>query len=261
MKTALLLITTIASIHLAKAEEWQKHWAVTGKPELHVSAGDASVVVEPGTSNDAIDATVTTRGWSIGASGVRITEHQNGNRIELDIKLPDTHFSWGGNRSIRVEVHVPRELTADIHTGDGSIKISDLTGSIRADTGDGSIQADHLDGALDAHSGDGSVHVSGRFDNLQLHTQDGSVELTVLKGSQVNSDWRVQTGDGSVHVLLPQELSANLELHTGDGHISMDMPLTVTSVKTEHGIQGKLNGGGALLLVRTGDGSISLGAS
>jgi DUF4097 and DUF4098 domain-containing protein YvlB len=260
MKTTLILLASLAAWQSANAEEWQKHWNVSGKPELHVSAGDASVIVEPG-GNDSIDATVTTRGWSIGDSGVRITEHQNGNRVDLDIKLPQTHFSWGGNRSIRVEVHVPRALMAEIHTGDGSIQLHDLAGSIRADTGDGSIDAQQLDGALDAHTGDGSVHVSGRFDNLQLHTQDGSVQLTVMKGSRVNADWRVQTGDGSVQLRLPQELNANLELHTGDGHIHMDLPLTVTSVKSEHGVQGKLNGGGALLLVRTGDGSISISAT
>jgi len=259
MKTVIILLAGLAALQSAKAEEWQKHWSVSGKPELHVSAGDASVVIQPG-GNDSIDAVVTTRGWSIGDSGVRIIEHQNGNRVDLDVKLPQTHFSWGGNRSIRVEVRVPHELMADIHTGDGSIKLVDLAGSVRADTGDGSIEADRLDGALDAHTGDGSVHVSGRFDNLQLHTQDGSVDLSVLKGSHVNADWRVQTGDGSVRLRLPQELSANLELHTGDGHISMDLPLSVTSMKSEHGIQGKLNGGGALLLVRTGDGSISVSA-
>lgn len=260
MRTGIILLAGLAALHVAKAEEWQKHWNVSGKPELHVSAGDAAVIVEPG-GNDAIDATVTTRGWSIGDSGVRITEHQNGNRVELDVRVPQTHFSWGGNRSIRVEVRVPHELMADIHTGDGSIKIRDLAGSVRADTGDGSIEVENLDGSLDAHSGDGRVHVSGRFDNLQLHTQDGSVELNVMKGSHVNADWRVQTGDGSVQVRIPQELSANLELHTGDGHISLDLPLTVTGIKSDHGIQGKLNGGGALFLVRTGDGSISVGAS
>lgn len=259
MKTAIILAIGLAAFQTAKAEEWHKHWSVSGKPELHVSAGDASVIVQAG-GNDAIDATVTTRGWSIGDGGVRITEHQNGNRVEIDIKLPETHFSWG-NKSLRVEVQVPRDLLADIHTGDGSIKLQDLAGEIRADTGDGSIEASHLDGSLDAHTGDGNVHISGRFDNLKLHTQDGSVTLDVLKGSQVNADWRVQTGDGSVSMRLPTNLNANLELHTGDGRIQMNLPLTVTGVQSEHGIQGKLNAGGPLVLVRTGDGSISVGAS
>jgi DUF4097 and DUF4098 domain-containing protein YvlB len=261
MKTAIFLLAAVAAFHgtSAKAEEWHKRWSVNGKPELHVSAGDAAVEIEAGTS-DNIDATVTTRGWSIGDDGVRIIEHQNGNRVDLDIKLPETHFSWG-NRSLRVVVQVPHELMADVHTGDGSIKLRDLAGTVRADTGDGSIDANRLDGNLDVHTGDGSVHVSGRFDNLKLHTQDGSVDLNVLKGSRVTSDWRVQTGDGSVQVRLPRDLDANVEMHTGDGHISLGLPLTVTGVQTEHGIQGKLNSGGALVLVRTGDGSISMGAS
>lgn len=243
----------------AKADEWHKHWSVTGKPELHVSAGDAAVEVASG-SSDGIDATVTTRGWSIGDNGVRIIEHQNGNRVEIDIKLPETHFSWG-NKSLKLEVRVPRELMAEIHTGDGSVKLRDLAGSIRADTGDGSITASHMDGSLDAHTGDGSVNIAGRFENLKLQTQDGSVSLEVMEGSKVNSDWRVQTGDGSVSLHLPKDLSANLELHTGDGHISLDVPLTVTGMQSQHAVQGKLNGGGSLFLVRTGDGSISVGAS
>ncbi len=255
LATGLLLVQCVG----AKADEWHKHWTVTGKPELHVSAGDAAVEVEAG-ANDEIDATVTTRGWSIGDSGVRVIEHQNGNRVEIDIKLPETHFSWG-NRSLKLEVRVPHELMADIHTGDGSVKLRDLAGAIRADTGDGSITASHMDGSLDAHTGDGSVSIGGRFENLKLQTQDGSVTLEVMKGSRVNNDWRVQTGDGSVSLRLPKDLNANLELHTGDGRISLDMPLTVTGMQSEHAIQGKLNGGGMLFLVRTGDGSISVGAS
>ena len=140
MKTAIILAVGLAAFQgaEAKAEEWHKQWTVSGKPELHISAGDASVEIEAG-SSDSIDATVTTRGWSIGDSGVRIVEHQNGNRVEIDVKLPETHFSWG-NKSLRIEVKVPHELLADIHTGDGSITLHDLAGSIRADTGDGSIR-------------------------------------------------------------------------------------------------------------------------
>ena len=256
MKTTIFLISILSAWQAANAEEWQKHWSVSGQPEIHISAGDAAVIVDAGSEN-TIDAKVTTRGWTIGGDGVRITEHQNGNRIDLDVKLPQIRTNWG-NRSIEVEVHVPHQLMADVHTGDGSIKLRDLAGNIRADTGDGSIDATHLDGALNAHSGDGSVHVSGRFDKLQVRTQDGSIDLSVFKGSHVNGDWRVQTGDGSVKLKLPSDLSADLELHTGDGRISMDLPLSVNGIKSEHEIQGKLNGGGALLLVKTGDGSITV---
>lgn len=257
---ALMAILALAILSLlqpsARADQWNKHWSVGPNPELRINAGDAAVTVEA-TETNAIDATLTTRGWSIGSSGVRVTEHQSGNSVEIDIKVPPMHFNFG-NRSIRLEVRVPRELRANVHTGDGSIRLRGLHGPLRADTGDGSIQGDDLDGALDANTGDGSVHIGGRFDNVQLHTQDGSVELAAEHGSRLQSDWRVQTGDGSVRVKLPSDLSADLELHTGDGHIGVDLPLTVNGTQNEHEVRGKLNGGGPLLTVRTGDGSISV---
>lgn len=242
----------------AFADDWSKHWNVSGKPELHVSTGDASVIVEVG-DDHVIDAKVTTVGWSIGPGGVHIEERQTGDRVQIEVRVPTTHFSWG-NHSIRLEVRVPRDLIADLHTGDGSITMRGLHGDIRADTGDGSIRGEALDGALDAHTGDGSVHVAGRFDRLQLHTKDGSVEVEAKEGSRMGGDWHIQTGDGSVHVRLSKSLAANLEAHTGDGSIHVNLPSVSEHVKSEHTLESKLNGGGPALLLRTGDGSITVSA-
>lgn len=240
------------------AEEWTKRWPVSAKPELRVTAGDASVSVEAGSSQE-ISAVVTARGISIGGSGLRITDHQDGNRVELEIREPSTHFSFG-SRSVEVHLRVPRELTAEVHTGDGSIKLSGLHGSIRVNTGDGSVQGDELDGGLDARSGDGSLHIRGRFDDLKIRTSDGAVDVQAVAGSRMQADWRVETGDGSVHLSVPRDLAAMVQLRTGDGSIHTDLPITVQGGRREHEVEGKLNGGGPFLEVRTGDGSISLGS-
>jgi Putative adhesin len=260
MKAAIVLALSCLALApaCASADEWNHHWSVASKPELHVTAGDAAVVIETGSDN-SIDATLTTRGWSIGSNGVRVSEHQTGNHVEIDVRVPETHFHFG-EHAIRLEIRVPRELAGDLHTGDGSITLRGLHGTLRADTGDGSVQAEDLDGTLDAHTGDGSVHVRGRFDGLRLHTQDGSVEVEAARGSRMQTDWRVQTGDGSVRVNLPRDFAADIELHTGDGRIRLELPLSVSGLQNDHEVQGKLNGGGALLLVRTGDGSITLGS-
>lgn len=262
MKPALgmiaLTLLTFAPLS-ATAEQWNKHWAVGAKPELRIRAGDAAVIVVAAGAN-SIDANLTTRGWSIGPSGVEVKEHQLGNAVDIELKVPSTHFSFG-SREIRLEVRVPRELTVDIHTSDGSIRLEGLHGALRADTGDGGIQGESLDGSLDAHSGDGSLHISGRFDGVQLQTSDGSVELNADRGSRLQSDWRLQTGDGSVRLTVPRDLSANVDLHTGDGSITLNGPsLAVTGTQSEHEVQGKLNGGGPMLIVRTGDGSITFGS-
>ena len=242
----------------ARADEWNKRWSVGAKPELRVTAGDASIVLEVG-SGDAIEAVLRTRGVSIGDSGVKVSEHQTGDRVEIEVREPATHFSFG-MRSIELSIRVPRDLTVDLRTGDGSIRLRGVHGSIRAATGDGSVEGDNLDGSLDLRTGDGSLHIKGRFDLLQLRTSDGSVDMQAFSGSRMRSGWRIETGDGSVRVALPRDLAADVQLRTGDGSIHTDLPLSIEGIKSEHDIHGKLNGGGPVLEVRTGEGSISLNA-
>jgi DUF4097 and DUF4098 domain-containing protein YvlB len=248
----------LAAASPLRADEWTKQWQVTAKPELHVEADDASVSIEAGAGGE-ITAWVKTKGVSIGDSGIRVIEHQSGNRVDLEVREPHQHSSWG-MRSVEVRVRVPEQLAAEVRTGDGSVHLDGLHGAIRVSTGDGSIRAEGLDGNFEAHSGDGSMHVRGRFDVLRVHTQDGSVEVQAAEGSQLRSDWQVETGDGSVRIGLPRSLAADVQLRTGDGSIHTDIPLNGKTTESEHDVRGKLNGGGSLLNVRTGDGSISLNA-
>lgn len=240
-----------------QAATWNKHWEVGDRPELRIHSDDAAIQIE-GTGGNGIDAVLTTRGYPIGNDGVRIEEHQHGSVLDLEVRVPHTAFNFG-DRSVQLKLKVPRHLRVDIHTGDGSIRLTDLAGNIHAETGDGSVHGDQLDGNLWTRTGDGSVHLSGRFDDLQLHTQDGSVEVNVARDSKLTSGWRIETGDGSVHVAVPGDLAASLELRTGDGHIALDSSLKASNTnRAEHEVRSQLNGGGPTLVVRTGDGSIDV---
>jgi DUF4097 and DUF4098 domain-containing protein YvlB len=255
---AVVAVLSVTAVTAAHADEWNKRWQVNGAPELHITAGDSSIRVEAGGGN-AVEANLTTSGWTIGDSGVRVIEHQSGNRIDIEIKEPHGHFGFG-NRSSALVLRVPRQLTGDVHTGDGSIHLRGVHGEIRADTGDGSIEAEDLDGMLEARSGDGSIHIRGRFDGLRVHTGDGSVELHALPGSKMKQDWSLESGDGSLSLSLPRDLAADLDVHTGDGSIQTNAEVTVNGKIGQHDLRGKLNGGGPQLAVRTGDGSVQIDA-
>ena len=69
--------------------------------------------------------------------------------------------------------------------------------------------------------------------------------------------WYLHSGDGSIEVLLPADLSANLDVRTGDGSIRSDLSLSDSDTR-HHSLRGKLHGGGPLLELRSGDGSIHL---
>ncbi len=238
------------------ADEWSKRFPVSGRPDLRVSTGDGSIHVRAWDRKE-IEARVTTVGWKIASDEVRVVDHQTGDRIELEVHAPTTHFSLG-RRSISVELQVPRDLISDFRTGNGSISLDSVRGETHLSTGDGSISAEGLDGKLDAHTGDGSMHVSGRFDLLQLQTGDGSINAEVESGSKMTASWSLRTGDGSLLLRLPPDLSANLDVHTGDGAIHSNLPVTFTSARRDNELRGKLNAGGPLLTVNTKDGSVSL---
>jgi len=163
-----------------------------------------------------------------------------------------------GSYKVDIEIHMPRQGRVNLHTADGSIELSNFKGDMELESGDGHEQIESVDGNLRARTGDGHIRVAGRFDALDLNTGDGRIEARVLPGSTMASSWNVRTGDGGVTVELPENFAADVDLHTNDGHINVEMPVTVDGRLGEKNIHGKINGGGNLLTIHTGDGSIRL---
>ena len=262
----------------ASAEEWTKSYAVSGRPQLHVSADDASVRVTTGDTRQ-VDIRVQYTGYKLDRD-MRIDGQQDGDHVELTVHSI-THWNLfnHGTRSIRVEIHMPKNADVQVQTGDGAVEASSLTGKvdvttgdghialngvqgdIHLKTGDGHIEGRDLDGSLDASTGDGAMNISGRFDSLNLKTGDGSINAQARAGSKIVSGWTVHTGDGSIDLVVPSDLQANIEAKTNDGHISLGIPVTVEGSFSTSQIHGKMNGGGQTLSIQTGDGAIRLSKS
>ena len=259
---SLLLLLSLAAFGLsAYADEWTKTYQVGNNPSLHVDTNDAAIEVTRGVSN-TVNARVLTDGISIGTSGVRVTERQDADKVELQVHVPsEWGFHLGMHRSVRVQIQVPQQTALDLHSGDGHIAVTGISGQARLDTGDGHISVQDFNGALRAHTGDGHMSIDGAFTDLDLRTGDGHVDLTVRHGSKMAGGWLIHTSDGRVEARLPEDLSAELYVHTGDGHIQLDMPVTINGSIERSRIRGKLNGGGPLLEITTGDGSIRIGKS
>jgi DUF4097 and DUF4098 domain-containing protein YvlB len=243
----------------AHADDWSKTYDLTSQPDLHVSANNANIHIEPWDQNK-IEARITTTGWHIGVGGpVEIVEHQDGNSVQIEVHEHSHGISIGiDTRRIDVQIHMPRSGKVDAKTGDGRIEARGLAGELVFASSDGRLELSDLDGNIRAKSGDGSVHVSGRFDRVELSSSDGRVELDARAGSQVSEDWDVRTADGGIRLSLPANLAANVDIHTSDGHINTDFPVTVQGKYDKSNLHGTINGGGKELKVRTADGSITL---
>ena len=255
-----VLVVALVLGSSAWAEEWSKTFTLTGKPELRVETSDGNIRVDTWDQN-TIEAHVTTERWKIGPGEIQIFDHQSGDAVQLEVRFPQNivHFNFGGNhRRVDITIHMPKEGRVDLHTGDGSIRLSNFKGNMDVRSGDGHQEIDDVDGSLRAQSGDGRIRAAGRFDELEIGSGDGSIDARALPGSAALSNWELHAGDGSISLELPDNFAADVDLHTSDGHISLDMPITVEGRLGRNDIHGKLNGGGKALTIHTGDGSIRL---
>ena len=253
-----VLALAVAVALPASADEWSKTYNISGKPDLRVETSDANIRITTWDQN-TIEAKVITTRYKIGEGGIRVEEHQTGNSVAIEVKYPHHNFTieWGNHR-VDVIIQMPREGKVNLSTGDGKIELSGLKGEMDLHSGDGSENLDNVDGRLRANTSDGHIRASGRFDELDLKTGDGHVDVRAAQGSSLATNWRLETGDGNVSLEVPGELSADVDLHTGDGHIDLDMPVSTSGKVRENEVRGKLNGGGSLLTIHTGDGSIHL---
>jgi hypothetical protein len=272
-KMSLIALLAVALAGPAFADEWSQSYDVGNAPRLDIQTHDANIFVT-GDTTGTIEVSITTKGIDLGEDGLLLKIKQDGDKISLELKPADRSF-WGRRYSAEVEVRVPRGTRLDLNTGDGNIdvrslaasahlatgdgniSVKDMEGNLTTSTGDGNITTSDFSGDITASTGDGNIEASGRFGQVDVHTGDGQVELVAQQGSEMSGSWSVRTGDGRVTLHLPSDMAADVDLHTGDGEIDLGLPVTVVGRANDR-VQGSINGGGELVQVRTGDGSITI---
>ena len=254
---------------------------LTGEPNVTIRTFNGSIELRSWDRN-AVLVDIERRGSSADARDIEVETSESGGYVTIEARRPRNSREFlhmgGPSPKVGLIITVPRTLNVEassgdgaimarglsgrveLRTGDGSVRIQGITGEINVTTGDGAVNASELDGALTLSSGDGSLDVSGRFDVLSAHSGDGSIRLEARPGSAMKREWTISSGDGPVIVRLPAELNAEIEAHTGDG------PITATGIAINtppeyrgHGVlRGQVGAGGETLIIRTGDGPISV---
>jgi DUF4097 and DUF4098 domain-containing protein YvlB len=259
----------------------KKAFQVSGTPDLVLSTFDGSIEIRAWDRSE-VSVEIEKRGADKRQTDrIEVKASQSGDQVTIDVRAPEQgrpHIGFNGSLSARLIVSVPAQANVDAHTGDGSISIERVTGTVqlntgdgsikvtetagelRAHTGDGSLALDRVDGRVDADTGDGSVVLNGKLEGVRLKTGDGSVRLRADAGSQMAGDWDIHSGDGSVTLELPETFEAELDAHTGDGGVRV-RGISVKGEVSKNAVRGQLGGGGHLLRVSTGDGAITISRS
>jgi hypothetical protein len=161
----------------------------------------------------------------------------------------------------------------DAGTGSGSISLQDIGGTVRVMAGSGSIAAEGVDGPFEARTGSGSiklvqtgpgeVEVSAGSGDIDLSGIDGALHSRSGSGSvraegEPKAPWNLETGSGSIRLRLPADAAFDLNAQTGSGGIRTDHPVTQQGTISRNRLVGEVRGGGPLVRLRTGSGSIAI---
>ena len=139
---------------------------------------------------------------------------------------------------MEIELWVPASIELDqVSTTNGSVHLSDITGSVNASSTNGRIEASNLAG------------------NAKLKTVNGSIEAsftTLLPDSNLTFD----SVNGGIVVHLPAEVHADLSCSVVNGRIHSDFPITLAGSTSSRKLNGTIGEGGSDLRARTVNGSI-----
>ncbi len=174
------------------------------------------------------------------------------------------------------------EQGASIETGGSSITVRHCNGKVKASTGGGNVDLGDIGGAADLETGGGSIHLTSAKGHVHAETAGGSIELYGVPSAKAEtgaggitvklvntgadrSDSDLETGAGDITVYLASDVAVNVRasVDIGSGHRIMSEfpdihisggsdgwgPKTLTA-------EGRLNGGGPTLKVRTSSGDI-----
>jgi len=133
------------------------------------------------------------------------------NKLTAIAKQKENNMSWKKSLSISFKIYVPGNVSTDLSTSGGSIRLNDLKGSQSFRTSGGSLHIDNVSGSINGATSGGSIHVSNSNDEIDLTTSGGSIEASKCKGNL-----KLSTSGGSLHL---DDLNGIIDASTSGGRI------------------------------------------
>jgi RNA polymerase sigma factor (sigma-70 family) len=171
------------------------------------------------------------------------------------------------------ELKVPAAATLELHSKNGSVRLTGGTGKVQARTSNGTIQADNSKGPLDLQTSNGAVAVTGATGRLELKTNNGAIRIQAEKavasaktsngpvefrGTLAGGKHALHTTNGSIVVNLPGDASFEVDAQTSRGKITSEFANKKTVGNTKHWHETVGQNPTVILQLHTSNGNITV---
>ena len=214
----------------------------------------------------------------VGAVSGELGLHTGGGSIEVRHANGKVVAETGGG-SVEIKSGAQGAI---IETGGGSVVVGQCNGKVKVSTGGGSVDLSDVGGPAEIETGGGSIHLTSAKGHVHAETGGGGIELYSVPsanaetgaggitvklvntgGERNDSDLETGAGDITVYIAADVAINVRASVDMGNGHhITSDFgDIHIASEGDRYGpktltAEGKLNGGGPMLKVRTSSGDI-----
>jgi len=172
-------------------------------------------------------------------------------RIQIPKDMSVDLTTWGGDLSIG-----DLESNVFAFTSGGDIEIGNVGGNVEVDTSGGDIQIGDAAADVEAITSGGDINIRSAHGSVKARTSGGDVNVRLLE--QPKRKCQMETHGGDVIVYLPRSAKMNLDAETNMGEVDANDFTITSAVREEDELQGKINGGGPELILRTSAGDIEI---
>jgi uncharacterized protein YdeI (BOF family) len=135
----------------------------------------------------------------------------NGHAVTAIAKNKHNFSNWRNQISISFKIFVPEQVSTDLKTSGGGIRLDHLKGNETFTTSGGGLQIDRLSGMIHGRTSGGGIDVSNSSENIDLETSGGGITAKDCTGKI-----KLQTSGGGLRL---ENLKGDINAHTSGGGV------------------------------------------
>ncbi|MFT7035148.1 MAG: hypothetical protein ACJA2S_003670 [Cyclobacteriaceae bacterium] len=195
---------------------------------------------------------LTSNGGGVDASGVSGTHEieSNGGGVNLEdmTGVTETRSHGGGVRVYNQDGKIK------IVSSGGGVSLTDGKGDVYARSSGGSVRLENIDGRIDASSSGGAVRIVGTAPSVVAQSSGGSISMDI---SGLTKEVDLKTSGGGISAVIRDGKELGLDLDLKSQNVNIDL-INFSGVAKKDRVEGKSNGGGIPVYMRTSGGSINV---
>jgi hypothetical protein len=224
--------------------QWKRTYTLTPGGSIEIRNTNGRVQVTPGDGNavevvaDRIARAASDEDARNALGRIEIAEDVAPGRIVLDSTKGGFGFEMHVSRRVDYVVRVPKGAGVTVHSTNGDIEVTGLSGAFEARTTNGSVTARALE------------------NGARVGTTNGEVTLDFAKLGEAGVT--CETTNGEINLTLPRDAGARLSARVSNGDINTTGLALAVSEQSRRRLEASIGDGGPSIRLETTNGGIKV---